>query len=115
MVGRMGTEQMSGVAIVNQLLFVFNLTIFGAVSGASIFSAQFYGKGDHEGVRNAFRFKLVNCMVFAVLGIVIFRTVGSSLIELYLNEGSAESIALTHQYGMQYTQARLRHFIGVEQ
>ena len=34
MVGRVGTEQMSGVAIANQLTFVFNLTIFGAVSGA---------------------------------------------------------------------------------
>ena len=34
MVGRVGTEQMTGVAIVNQLIFVFNLAIFGAVSGA---------------------------------------------------------------------------------
>ena len=102
MVGQLGTEQMSGVAIVNQLMMVFNISIFGAVSGASIFSAQFYGKGDHEGVRNAFRFKLVNCLVFAVLGIVIFLTAGSTLIELYLNEGSAESIALTYQYGMEY-------------
>ena len=30
MVGRLGTESMSGVAIVNQLLFVFNLTILRA-------------------------------------------------------------------------------------
>ena len=102
MVGQLGTEQMSGVAIVNQLMMVFNISIFGAVSGASIFSAQFYGKGDHEGVRNAFRFKLVNCLAFAALGIIIFLTAGSSLISLYLNEGSAESIALTHQYGMEY-------------
>ena len=37
MVGQLGTEQMSGVAIVNQLIFVYNLAIFGAVSAASIF------------------------------------------------------------------------------
>ena len=48
MVGQLGTEPMSGVAIVNQLLNVFNICIFGAVSGASIFSAQFYGQGNHE-------------------------------------------------------------------
>ena len=42
MVGRVGTEQMTGVAIVNQLIFVFNLAIFGAVSGAGIFGAQFH-------------------------------------------------------------------------
>ena len=33
MVGQMGTEQMTGVAIANQLVFVYNLFIFGAVSG----------------------------------------------------------------------------------
>ena len=49
MVGQIGTEQMSGVAIVNQLMFVFNICIFGGVSGAGIFGTQFYGKGDHEG------------------------------------------------------------------
>lgn len=102
MVGQLGTEQMSGVAIVNQLMLVFNICIFGAVSGASIFSAQFYGQGNHEGVRNAFRFKLVSCTLIAVIGMVIFLSGGASLIHLFLNDGSAEGIALTHQYGMEY-------------
>lgn len=39
MIGRIGTEQMSGAAIVNQLLFVYNLCLFGGVSGAGIFTA----------------------------------------------------------------------------
>ena len=43
MVGQLGTEQMSGVAIVNQLIFVYNLAVFGAVSAASIFGAQYFG------------------------------------------------------------------------
>lgn len=102
MVGQLGTEQMSGVAIVNQLMFVFNICIFGCVSGASIFSAQFYGQGNHEGVKNAFRFKLVSCTLITVLGMVIFLAGGGSLIHLFLNDGSAESIALTHGYGMEY-------------
>ena len=37
MIGRIGTEQMSGAAIVNQLLFVYNLCLFGGVSGAGNF------------------------------------------------------------------------------
>ena len=40
MVGQVGTNPMSGVAIINQLLFVFNLCIFGAISGAGIFGAD---------------------------------------------------------------------------
>ena len=43
MVGRVGTLQMTGVSIVNQLIFIFGLCIFGAMSGAGIFTAQFYG------------------------------------------------------------------------
>ena len=42
MVGQVGTEQMSGVAIVNQLLFIYNLCIFGGVSGAGIFTAHYF-------------------------------------------------------------------------
>ena len=42
MVGLVGTEQMSGVAIINQLMLVYNICIFGAVSGAGIFGAKFY-------------------------------------------------------------------------
>ena len=60
MVGQLGTEQMSGVAIVNQLIFVYNLAIFGAVSAASIFGAQYFGKGNHKGHMYSFRFKSVS-------------------------------------------------------
>ena len=55
MVGALGNEEMSGVAIANQLVFVFNLCVFGGLSGAGIFGAQFYGAGDIEGLRNTFR------------------------------------------------------------
>ena len=58
MVGQVGTLPMSGVSIVNQIIFVFNLCIFGASSGAGIFTAQFHGSGDDEGIRHTFRFKL---------------------------------------------------------
>ena len=61
MVGQVGTLPMSGVSIVNQLIFVFNLCIFGSSSGAGIFSAQFHGCGNQDGVRHTFRFKVISC------------------------------------------------------
>ena len=78
MVGQVGTEQMSGVAIANQLIFVFNLCIFGAVSGAGIFGAQFYGSGDHEGVRDTLRFKLVISVLLFLCAALIFASRASS-------------------------------------
>ncbi len=88
MVGQIGTDQMSGVAIVNQLMFVFNICIFGGISGAGIFTAQFYGKGDHEGIRGTFRFKAYTCALITVMAIILFIFGGDFLISLYLHEGS---------------------------
>ena len=45
MVGSLGTEAISAASIANQVMMVFNLAIFGGLSGVSIFGAQFFGKG----------------------------------------------------------------------
>lgn len=86
MVGRVGTEQMSGVAIVNQLMFVFNLGAFGVISGAGIFGAQFYGCGKHDGVRHTFRFKLIAVFIVTLCACLLFYFAGENLISLYLHE-----------------------------
>ena len=86
MVGRIGTEQMSGVAIANQLVFVFNLAVFGAVSGAGIFTAQFHGAGNVDGVRATLRYKFLICMGIAALAILLFLLRGPQLIGLYLTD-----------------------------
>lgn len=103
MVGQLGTEQMSGVAIVNQLIFVYNLAIFGVVSAASIFGAQYYGKGNHKGHMYSFRFKIYAAVLVTLLTILLFVTRGSDLIALYLTDtagNGATEAAL--QYGLQY-------------
>ena len=40
MVGQLGTAQMSGVSVVNQLIFIFNLAVFGISSGAALYAAM---------------------------------------------------------------------------
>ena len=45
MVGRVSTVQMNGVAVVNQLMFVFYSCISGIFGGIGVFTAQFSGKG----------------------------------------------------------------------
>lgn len=44
MVGQLGTEQMSGVAIVNQLIFVYNLANIWRGTCSQHFGAQYYRK-----------------------------------------------------------------------
>lgn len=91
MVGQLGTEEITSVAIVNQLVFVFNLTIFGGVSGASIFGAQFHGKGDVTGLRHSFRYRIWMAAIVVVVGLLVFLSFGESLIDLFLNEAEGDS------------------------
>ena len=103
MVGRLGTECMSGVSIVNQFIFVFNLLIFGAVSAAGIFTSQYHGLGDTEGVRQTFRLKLIINVCTGALGVLVFAFFGRALISTFLHDGSLEGdLALTMAEGQKY-------------
>ena len=101
MIGQLGTLSMSGVSITNQLLQVFNVTIFGAMSGPGIFMAQFYGKKNKEGVENCFRIKLIIGIIITLLAIFLFYTFGQQLISLYLNDNPQDNLK-TLNYGMDY-------------
>lgn len=103
MVGRVGTLQMSAVAIVNQLIFVFSLCIFGGLAGAGIFSAQYAGAKDNAGVRYCFRIKMVIAIVMFSLALCVFIPFSESLISMYLADGTtkAEAVA-TMKYATEY-------------
>lgn len=79
MVGQIGTEQMSGTAVANQLMFVYNLCVFGLLAGPGIFGAQFFGQGSNEGIRNVFRFKVLIGTVALTAGIIILSFSGTGL------------------------------------
>ena len=108
MVGRVGTDPMTGVSIANQLLFVFNLCVFGGMAGAGIFAAQYAGAGNDAGVRSCFRFKLYLGAALTLIAIAVFAAASEPLITLYLNESeSPERVALTLQHGMDYLRVML--------
>lgn len=103
MVGKLGTEAMTGVSIGGQLMFVFNLAVFGGMSGPGIYGAQFFGKQDMEGVRNVFRLKHWIGGVILLLAMAVFLCFGEPLVGFYLR-GESEDIdpVLTMQYALRY-------------
>ena len=111
MVGSLGTESVTGVAVANQLIFIFNLCVYGAVSGSGIFTAQFFGKGDIKGVQYSFRFKVIVSVLISFLFAGVILTNGDNLLGLYLRgEGSAESANQSAQIALNYIKIML---IGV--
>lgn len=90
MVGNLGTEAFTAVSIVGQLIFVFNLAIFGGMSGPGIYGAQYYGQQNTEGFQSTVRIK--HWIGFGVLigGLAAFIFGGEFLIGLYLKGEKSE-------------------------
>ncbi|MBR1815993.1 MAG: MATE family efflux transporter [Lachnospiraceae bacterium] len=112
MVGSLGTESITAVSIAGQLIFVFNLAIFGGLSGPGIYGAQYYGHGDTEGVKGIFRLKFWIGLFCAIAGILVFVFAGDALIRRYLaGEGSDIDPMLTLKYSRQYLDIMLIGFL----
>ncbi len=108
MVGRVGTLQMSAVAIVNQLLFVFNLCIFGGLAGAGIFATQYAGAHDDKGVRDCFRVKWMIALSMLACALVVLIAFPRQLIGMYLAEGTLQAdAAATLGFGLEYLNVML--------
>lgn len=108
MVGSLGEEAFTGVSIVGQLIFVFNLAIFGALSGPGIYGAQFFGKDAKDGFQSTVRMKyLLSCICLAA-GLLVFLTMDEGLIGLYL-KGESDEIdkGMTLMYARQYLRIML--------
>lgn len=103
MVGQLGTNQMSGVAIINQLFFVFNLLVFGGMSGAGLFSAQYFGQKNHNGVRDVFRMKILIGIAIIAISLSVMIFLHEPLINMFLHEGSSSGyIQETFNYAKNY-------------
>ena len=71
MIGVVGNDQMTGVSLANQILFVYNLCVFGCLGGASIFATQYFGANNKKGYQESFRYKwLVGIIIFTVFTLV---------------------------------------------
>ncbi|MBQ3079702.1 MAG: MATE family efflux transporter [Clostridia bacterium] len=102
MVGAVSINQMNGVSIANQLVFVFNLCVFGGVSASSIFGAQFFGAGDQEGVKHSFRYSLLVALGVSVLAGLIVAIFHDSLIGMYITTDNASDAAEMLSVGREY-------------
>jgi putative MATE family efflux protein len=94
MVGRLGEQSIAAVSVVNQLYFIVILITFGAMGGAGIFTAQFFGSKDFDKLKQTYRFKLMIGLGVAILSFLIFTFFGRSLISLFTSNEDTINLAL---------------------
>ena len=68
MIGRLGEKAIAAVALSNQIYFLMILLFFGIASGTSVFTAQYWGKGDSHRIHEALGF----CLIAVSAGATVF-------------------------------------------
>jgi len=68
MIGQLGTVEIAGVGLGNQVFFLLNMILFGVCSGGGVFTAQFWGKKDIHGIRKTTGL----CLTIVILVAAIF-------------------------------------------
>ena len=114
MIGQVGTNALSGVAIANQLIFVYYLLTFGASAGIGIFTAQYHGTKDTEGVRYTLRTKIVVNIIISAITALVFALFGGEMVKLFLEgEGTPEDIRNTLIIGRSYLYIIIISFLPI--
>lgn len=70
MLGKVGEDVLSGCSLAGQIQFILNLIFFGITSGATVLTAQYWGKGDRRTIEKvlgiALRVAFVTAFVFTI-------------------------------------------------
>jgi len=90
MIGNIGNSEMTGVSLGNQLLFVFNLAIFGSLSGASLFASQYYGANNEQGYKQTFKFKWFIGVIILLIASLLFIIFDEQLLSFFINSKDGE-------------------------
>lgn len=86
MVGGLGHVDIAAVGLGNQVFFVMNIMVFGAVSGGSIFISQYWGKKDLEGIHRTTGIMLVVAMAITCFFFLVSALAPEFCISLYSND-----------------------------
>jgi putative MATE family efflux protein len=96
MVGQLGETSVAALGLANQIFFLLILFLFGVTSGMSIFTAQYWGKGDVENIRKVLGICLAIAVVVATAFTLAATLIPQTLMSLYTED--QEVIALGSEY-----------------
>lgn len=87
MIGMLGEQELAAVGAANQVYFIFTVALFGLYSGAAVYTAQYWGAKDLDGVRRILGIDYIVGIIFALSVSVIAFTFAPSIIVLFSADG----------------------------
>jgi len=107
MIGALGDSSIAAVGEAAQVAFLFNISMFGICSGGSVFAAQFWGRGNKQGIRHTYSLVMMNCIIIALLFSAAVFCFPTQAISIFTN---AENVI---EIGGRYIKIACFSYIGV--
>lgn len=96
MIGKLGVNELAAVGAANQLYFIFTMVCFGVYSGASVYSAQYWGAQDIGSIRKIIGIDYFMGGLLALMFMLAGLFLGPHILWLFARE--PEVIGLGMQY-----------------
>ncbi len=86
MLGKVGEDVLSGCSLAGQIQFILNLIFFGITSGATVLTAQYWGKGDRRTIEKVLGIALRVSLIVAVLFTIATLCFPTQLMHIFTKE-----------------------------
>lgn len=96
MLGKVGEKALSGASLAGQVQYVMVLFLFGLTSGATVLTAQYWGKGDKQTIEKILAMGMKAAVAITALFMVAALVVPEMLMKIFTND--PEVIAQGIQY-----------------
>lgn len=83
MIGRTGGTNMAAVNLANQPFFILFLVLMAITSGASVFTAQYWGNKNLKGLSRAFGLSFIGSITLAIIGTIICIIFSENILHFY--------------------------------
>ncbi len=100
MVAGLGDAKMAAVNVANQINFVYLVVLWTLCGAGGIYLAQFKGAGDEEGMKQAYRFKVILALAVSAVYFTLLMIIPDKLIAVMTmgNAAQAEIVELGAGY-----------------
>ncbi|NVD06772.1 MATE family efflux transporter [Vibrio sp. JPW-9-11-11] len=85
MLGQLGEAEIAAVGVAARATFVTTIMLVGVTTGGAMLTAQYWGAGDRQGVRQSTALTWLVCTVFAALTAILFILFPSQIMGLATN------------------------------
>jgi|GEM_PF-1080244 len=103
MVGGLQEHAIAGVTVVNQVVFIFTIVMFGIGGTAGIFIPQYKGIGNEQKMTEVFKISLVLSLVFGIVFFVIMGVIPEVILSFFARDAETISEALSYLQFIRYT------------